>query len=72
MNREVHVRFWESGGLRCPAPLDYLHAYDTVADARASISRYLDFYNSRRSNSSLDRKTSDQAYFDNQPRAAAA
>jgi uncharacterized DUF497 family protein len=23
MNREVHVRFWESAGLRCPAPLDY-------------------------------------------------
>jgi hypothetical protein len=22
MNREVHVRFWESAGLRCPAPLD--------------------------------------------------
>jgi hypothetical protein len=23
MNREVHVRFWESAGLRCPAPLTY-------------------------------------------------
>jgi mannonate dehydratase len=23
MNREVHVRFWESAGLQCPAPLDY-------------------------------------------------
>jgi hypothetical protein len=22
MNREVHVRFWESAGLRCPAPLN--------------------------------------------------
>ena len=40
MNREVHVRFWESAGLRCPAPLTYLRAYDTVAEARASIGRY--------------------------------
>ncbi len=50
----------------------YLRAYDTVADARASIGRYLGFYNSRRPHSSLDRKTPDQAYFNNQPHAAAA
>ena len=41
----------------------YLHAYDTVPDARASIGKYLTFYNSRRPHSSLDRKTPDQAYF---------
>src|SRR5271166_877348 len=23
MNREVHVRFWESAGLKCPAPLAF-------------------------------------------------
>jgi len=40
----------------------YLHAYDSVAEARASISRYLSFYNSRRPRSSLDRRTADQAY----------
>ena len=50
----------------------YLRAYDTVTDARASIGRYLGFYNSRRPHSSLDRKTPDQAYFQNQPHAAAA
>ena len=50
----------------------YLRAYDTVADARASIGRYFGFYNSRRPHSSLDRKTPDQAYFINQPHAAAA
>ena len=44
----------------------YLHAYDTVPAARASIGRYLNFYNTRRPHSSLDRKTPDQAYF-NQP-----
>ena len=44
----------------------YLHAYDTVREARAAIGRYLSFYNGRRPHSSLDRKTPDQAYF-NQP-----
>jgi putative transposase len=41
----------------------YLRAYDTVSDARASIGRYLIFYNGRRPHSSLDRKTPDAAYF---------
>jgi putative transposase len=50
----------------------YLRAYDTVTDARASLARYFGFYNSRRPHSSLDRQTPDQAYFINQPRAAAA
>jgi putative transposase len=41
----------------------YLRAYDNVSAARASIGRYLDFYNSRRPHSSLDGTTPDQAYF---------
>ena len=41
----------------------YLRAYDSVSDARVSISRYLDFYNGRRPHSSLDGMTPDQAYF---------
>jgi putative transposase len=41
----------------------YLRAYDTVSEARASIGRYLTFYNGRRPHSSLDRKTPDDAYF---------
>ncbi len=32
-------------------------------NARASIGRYLDFYNGRRPHSSLDGTTPDQAYF---------
>ena len=50
----------------------YLKAYDSVSEARASISRYLDFYNGRRPHSSLDRKTPDEAYFDHLPQRAAA
>jgi putative transposase len=41
----------------------YLRAYDSVSEARASIGRYLDFYNGRRPHQSLDGKTPDQAYF---------
>lgn len=40
----------------------YLRAYETVADARASIGRYIAFYNARRPHSSLDRMTPDEAY----------
>ena len=50
----------------------YLRAYDSVADARASIGRYLGFYNTGRPHSSLDRNTPDEAYFDPSPLAAAA
>ena len=49
----------------------YLRAYGSVSEARASIGRYLTFYNGRRPHSSLDRRTPDQAYF-NQPLLAAA
>ena len=72
MSREAHVRFWESAGLRCPAPLAYLSAYDTVSDARASIGRYFSFYNTQRPHSSLDRQTPDQAYFNRLPQIAVA
>jgi hypothetical protein len=34
-----------------------------VSDARASIGRYLDFYNGRRPHSSLDGTTPDHAHF---------
>jgi putative transposase len=40
----------------------YLRAYDTASEARASIGRYLDFYNRRRPHSSLDDSTPDNAY----------
>jgi len=50
----------------------YLRAYGSVAGARASIGRYLDFYNRKRPHSSLDARTPDHAYFTHLPQAAAA
>ena len=50
----------------------YLRAYDNVSEARASIGRYLDFYNARRPHSSLDGRTPDQAYFNLLPLRLAA
>ena len=50
----------------------YLHAYDSVSEARNSIGRYLDFYNGRRPHSSLDGATPDHAYFTSLPLRLAA
>ena len=50
----------------------YLRAYDTVSEARASLARYVEFYNSRRPHSSIDDHTPDEAYFGLQPMKAAA
>jgi putative transposase len=50
----------------------YLRAYDSVADARQSIGRYLDFYNFKRPHQSLDNGTPDQVYFKKQPLREAA
>jgi putative transposase len=50
----------------------YLHAYDSVGEARNSIGRYLDFYNGRRPHSSLDGATPDHAYFTSLPLRLAA
>jgi putative transposase len=40
----------------------YLHAYDSIAEARASIMQYMDWYNRSRPHSSLGKKTPDEAY----------
>jgi putative transposase len=50
----------------------YLHAYESVQQARESIGRYLEFYNSVRPHSSLDGFTPDQVYFNRLPEFMAA
>ncbi len=50
----------------------YLHAYDSVSEARVSLGRYLAFYNERRPHSSLDGRTPDEAYFGRQDTVMAA
>ena len=50
----------------------YLRAYDTVAEARASLGRYLNFYNTCRPHSSLARRTPDEVWFGASPVAVAA
>jgi putative transposase len=57
MNREVHVRFWESAGLQCPAPPDSLKDYESVSEARAGLERYFRFYNQERLHQSLEYRT---------------
>ncbi len=46
----------------------YLKAYDTVADAKANLGRYLDFYNTRRPHQTLVGKTPDAFYCQNLPK----
>ena len=41
----------------------YLRAYETVAEARRLIGRYLNFFNTKRPHSSLGARTPDDAYF---------
>ncbi|MGY6276132.1 IS3 family transposase [Methylomonas sp. MgM2] len=50
----------------------YLHAYDSVSQARASIMDYFDWYNHKRHHSSLNRQTPQQAYTDLLPRVKQA
>jgi putative transposase len=40
----------------------FLHAYETVFEAKVGIRRYLEFYNAERPHSSLDKRTPDEAF----------
>ena len=45
----------------------YLHAYDSVTEAKRGLEKYFTFYNQRRPHTALDDKTPDEFYFDNLP-----
>ena len=57
MSREAPVRFCESAGLRCPAPLACVQAYGSVTEARIGIGEWLTFYNDERPHQALDYRT---------------
>jgi putative transposase len=50
----------------------YLRAYDSVGEARASLSCYFIFYNTKRPHSSLDARTPEGFYYAHLPQTAAA
>lgn len=50
----------------------YLHAYESVASARAGLDRYFRFYNAESRHQSLNRQTPDQVYAGNNRWPAAA
>jgi len=50
----------------------YLHAYDSVTEARHGLTRYFTFYNQGRPHSALDGKTPDMVYFAPLPQLEAA
>ena len=45
----------------------YLHAYDSVGDAKQGLEKYFMFYNQNRPHTALDDKTPNEFYFDNLP-----
>ena len=53
-------RLWRSLKYECV----YLHDFEVGSEARASIGRWIDFYNAERPHSSLDDRTPDEAYSD--------
>jgi putative transposase len=50
----------------------YLQAYESVSRTKISLARYLDFYDTRRPHSQLDRMTPDSVYFNELPQQKAA
>lgn len=48
----------------------YLHAYETVSDARAGLTRYFTFFNQRRPHDALNRSTPDAVYYKSLPATA--
>ena len=47
--------------------MSFMHLYESVSDARQRIGRFIEFYNTRRSHSSLGKNTPDEFYFASLP-----
>jgi len=50
----------------------YLRAYETPTELRAGLTRYFEFYNTRRRHTALDRRTPDAVYYEQANRQLAA
>lgn len=50
----------------------YLHAYDSVSQAKEGLARYFTFYNQRRPHQTFAGATPDRMYFDNLPKTQVA
>ncbi len=50
----------------------YLHAYDSVSEAKAGLAKYFAFYNGRRPHQSFGGTPPDRTYFDNLPQMRTA
>ena len=50
----------------------YLHAYDSVSNAKKQLANYLNFYNRARPHSTLDGQTPDSIYYNQLPQPMAA
>jgi Integrase core domain len=59
-------------GLRCPALLAYLKAYENVAEARQGITAYFEFYNYQRLHQALAYRTPRQVFDEAAPLASSA
>ncbi len=57
------VRLWRSVKYEAV----YLHAYDSVSEAKSGLKNYFNRYNQLRPHTALDDQTPDKFYFDNLP-----
>ncbi|MBU0665225.1 MAG: integrase core domain-containing protein [Proteobacteria bacterium] len=59
MDNVMIERLWLSLKYECI----YLHAFETGSEVRQGLKHWIDFYNTRCPHSSLDDRTSNEAYF---------
>lgn len=71
MNREVHVRFWESEGVRFHCATHLPPCLRDCERSREVIGRYINFYNTRRPHSSHQARTPHVVYFTSLPQPSA-
>ena len=59
-------RLWWSLKYKCA----YINEFENVSSLKLGLNNWISFYNAKRTHSSLDDLTPDEAYFTNLPKAA--